>query len=62
MAMIETAVEPLESVWARLHGAADTHRISLGAAMFDPEHPVSLEGLLQQASLDMTPTAMIARS
>jgi len=62
MAIFETAVESLESTWARLHSAAEGHRMSFGAAMFDPERPVSLEVLLQQAALDMTPSVMIARS
>ncbi len=62
MAVMETSVETLESAWARLHAAAEAHRIRIGAAMFDPDRPVSLEILLEQASLDLTPNALIARS
>lgn len=62
MSVLETPVETIESAWARLHSAAEAHRITLGLAMFDPERPASLEFLLEQASMDMTSTAMIARS
>jgi diguanylate cyclase (GGDEF)-like protein len=55
MAIIETAIETLEAAWARLHSAAEVHRISIGAAIFDPESPVTLEVLLQQAAMDINP-------
>ncbi|MBZ5601072.1 MAG: diguanylate cyclase [Acidobacteriia bacterium] len=62
LATLETGFETLESIWARLHSAAESHRILLGAAIFDPDRPVSLEGLLDQASMDMNPNALAMRS
>jgi diguanylate cyclase (GGDEF)-like protein len=61
MAVLETAVETLGSAWARLHAAMDAHHINMGAAIFDAERPVSLEVLLDQASIDMTPNVFVAR-
>jgi diguanylate cyclase (GGDEF)-like protein len=62
MTVFETAVETLESAWARLHAALEAHRIHIGAAIFDSERAVSLDVLLEQASMDMTPNVLIARS
>jgi diguanylate cyclase (GGDEF)-like protein len=62
MAIFETGLETLEAAWGRLHAATEAHRIMMGVAMFDPETPVSLEVLLEQASMDMTPNVLFARS
>jgi diguanylate cyclase (GGDEF)-like protein len=61
LAIFETDVESIEEAWARLHGAALEHRISIGAAVFDADHPASLEMLLEQAALDLAPTAVAAQ-
>ncbi|MGH9591758.1 MAG: diguanylate cyclase domain-containing protein [Bryobacteraceae bacterium] len=58
LTIFETGVESAEEVWSRMHGAAAEHRISLGAAVFDPEYPRSLDGLLEQARLDLEPKAL----
>lgn len=55
MAVFETDVESLEEAWARFHAAAQTHRISIGAAIFDGQRPASLDVLLEQASLYLVP-------
>ena len=62
MAIMETAVETLESTWARMHSAAEAHRMAVGIAIFDADRPASLKVLLEQASLDMTPHVLTARS
>jgi len=58
IATFETDVETLEAVWARLHAATQAHRVSIGAAIFDPQRPASLEVLLERASTDLTPVAV----
>ncbi len=62
LTVFETGVESAEELWARLHNATAEHKISLGAAVFDPEHPLSLDGLLEQANLDLTPKALASRT
>jgi diguanylate cyclase (GGDEF)-like protein len=59
--MLETDAESLESTWARLHSTAETHHIRVGAAIFDPVRPVSLDTLLEQAAADMAPSALAAK-
>ncbi|HLW76852.1 MAG TPA: diguanylate cyclase [Bryobacteraceae bacterium] len=61
LATIETNLESLESVWARFHRASDAQRIRIGAAMFQPDRPVSLDTLLEQAAADLVPSALAAR-
>lgn len=60
IAVFETDIESLEQAWARIHAAADAHRISIGCAIFDSNRPVSLDVLLEQAALDLRPGAMAA--
>lgn len=62
LSIFETAVESLEESWARLRNATEAHRIALGVAIFDANRPVSLDVLLEQASADMTPNVLYARS
>jgi len=47
----------IEAAWARLHENASVHHISIGAAIFDPERPVSLDSLLERAALDLAPSS-----
>jgi diguanylate cyclase (GGDEF)-like protein len=61
LVMFETDVESLESVWARMHSAAGAHHIRVGAAIFDPERPVSLDTLIEQAAADLRPAMLAAR-
>jgi diguanylate cyclase (GGDEF)-like protein len=61
LTIFETGVESAEEAWARLRTATAKHKISLGAAIFDPERPLSLDGLLEQASCDLAPRALATR-
>jgi len=59
--IFETEVETLEEAWARMHSGSELHRMRMGAAIFDPVRPLSLEILLEQAAADLAP-AMAARA
>lgn len=61
LVILETDAESLESIWARMHAAAESHHVRLGAAIFDPERPISLDTLLEHASADLLPSAVAAR-
>jgi diguanylate cyclase (GGDEF)-like protein len=58
VAVFETDVESLEEVWVRIHSGALSHQISVGAAIFDSDRPVTLDVLLEHAELDLTPNAL----
>jgi diguanylate cyclase (GGDEF)-like protein len=58
MAVFETDIESLEEAWARMHAAAAAHHMQIGAAIFAEDRPASLDLLLEQAALDLTPTAL----
>ena len=60
MAIFETDVESLEQAWAKIHAAAEAHRISVGSAIFDANRPVSLDTLLEQAAHNLLPMAKAA--
>jgi|HubBroStandDraft_2_1064218.scaffolds.fasta_scaffold334675_1 diguanylate cyclase (GGDEF)-like protein len=53
--IFETEVETLEEAWARMHSGSELHRMRMGAAIFDPARPVSLEILLERAAADLAP-------
>jgi PleD family two-component response regulator len=53
LALFPTSAEPVESAWARIHSAAEGHRIAMGAAIFEPDQPTTLEVLLERAELDL---------
>jgi diguanylate cyclase (GGDEF)-like protein len=61
IAILDTDAESIEEAWARIHGAAVQHRLSVGAAIFDAEHPATLEALLEQAVIDLAPNAYAMR-
>jgi PleD family two-component response regulator len=61
MTIFDTDAESVEEAWARLHAGVTGHRIQIGAAIFDRERPASLEALLDQAALDLAPTALAMR-
>jgi diguanylate cyclase (GGDEF)-like protein len=61
LAVFDTEVESVEEAWSRLHAAAPAHRIRVGAAIFDPDRPVSLDALLDQAALDLAPAVLAMR-
>lgn len=52
-AVLDTMADPLEAIGARLRTAAADDKLSFGAAVFDPRHSVSLDALLDQASLNL---------
>jgi two-component system cell cycle response regulator len=58
LTIFDTDVEPVEAAWARFHSTAATHRIGIGAAIFDAAHPASLEILIDQAESDLAPAAL----
>lgn len=60
ISVFETERESVEEAWARLHSATAMRRVALGAAVFDPRRPVSLERLLGQAAGDLLPKAATA--
>jgi len=62
LTIFETDLESLEAVWARIHSSSATHRIRIGAAIFDPERPRSLESLLDQAAIDLVPAKLVAQA
>lgn len=55
LALIETTQEPLHQRWDKIRSAARSQGLLLGAAFFDPKHPVSLDGLLKLAVADLEP-------
>jgi PleD family two-component response regulator len=57
LAVFDTEPESVEEIWNRLHTAITDGRIAFGAAVFDPQRPVSLDTLLEQAALDLRPHA-----
>jgi two-component system cell cycle response regulator len=57
MTIFDTEAQTVEEAWARLHGSTD-RRIAFGSAVFDPEHPVTLYRLIEEAAGDILPKAM----
>jgi len=55
LAVFDTDAEPVEGIRARLLTLAIEGKIALGAALFDPLHPISLDALLEQAALNLRP-------
>ena len=62
MTVFETDHESLEEIWARMHSGAAEHRIQIGVAIFTPDRPASLDVLLEQAALDLTPASLAIRA
>jgi PleD family two-component response regulator len=58
LALFDTSAEPVESAWARIHSAAAGQRIAIGAAIFEPDLPATLEILLERAELDLAKFAL----
>jgi len=53
LSVLDTLAEPVEEIGARLHAAIGEGRLAFGAAVFDPQQPVSLDALLEQAGEDL---------
>ena len=52
-AVLDTSAEPVDEIRGRLHAAAADGALAFGAAVFDPQQPVSLEAVLEQAAKDL---------
>jgi len=50
LAVLDTEAEPVDEIRARFLTAAAENRIRFGAALFEPQHPGSLDALLDQAA------------
>ena len=61
VAVFDTEAESVEEAWARMYSGGHEFRIRIGAAIFDADRPVSLDALLEQAALDLAPSAMAMR-
>ncbi len=60
ISILDSDQETAEEIWARLHQAAATERLALGAAVYDPQRPLALEQLLTQAAHDLRPVTAAA--
>jgi PleD family two-component response regulator len=58
LALFETPAERLETVRERIDAAAAGRRLTMGAAIFEPDHPVPFETLMQLAEADLAPSAL----
>ena len=57
ISVLDSDQESAEEIFARLQESADAHKISLGAAVYDPRRPMDLEHLLERAAADLHPAA-----
>jgi PleD family two-component response regulator len=62
LGIFDTPRETAEAAWSRIHSATREYRVAIGAAIFDYAHPVSLETLIAQAEMDLTPRVMAVRT
>ena len=53
LAVLDTLAEPVEEIGARLDTAETSGKLAFGAAVFDPQQPVSLDVLLDQAAQNL---------
>jgi DNA-binding NarL/FixJ family response regulator len=53
LAVLDTIAEPVEEIGARVQTEARDGKLAFGSAVFDPQHPVSLDALLDQAAIDL---------
>lgn len=60
--IFDADAEPVEAAHARIHGILRQHRIQIGAAIFSPDQPTTLDTLLAQAANDLSPTALAMRT
>jgi DNA-binding NarL/FixJ family response regulator len=57
LAVFDTEAEPMDHIRARVHMTASVNKIALGSAVFDPQRPVSLDALLDQAARKLRPAS-----
>jgi PleD family two-component response regulator len=60
VAVFDTETEPVEEIESRFHSASRDNKVAFGAALFDPQYPLSLDGLLEQAAGNLRPQARYA--
>jgi PleD family two-component response regulator len=60
--IFDSESESVEAAWARIRAALRQHRIQLGAAIFSSDHPATLDALLEQAVIDLSPNALAMRA
>jgi diguanylate cyclase (GGDEF)-like protein len=60
--IFDTEAERLEAAHTRIRAALRQHRIQIGAAIFSPDRPATLDGLLAQAVSDLSPNALAMRT
>jgi len=67
LAVLDTLAEPVDEIQARLGTAATAGTLAFGTVVFDPQQPVSLDALLEQATVNLskgracpTPTTTLA--
>lgn len=53
--IFDSETESVEEAWIRIRMASGQHRIDIGACIFDPGLPLSLERLLDNAAADLAP-------
>jgi GGDEF domain-containing protein len=58
LTIFDTEVESLEVACTRIPAALRPHRIQIGAAIFSTDDPVTLDVLLEQAAIDLSPKAL----
>lgn len=65
LAIFETDFESVDEARARIQTELQVtqpeRRVRIGAAIFDPGHPASLDVLLEQAALDLAPRTLVMR-
>jgi DNA-binding NarL/FixJ family response regulator len=54
LALLDTLAEPVDEIQTRLGTAAAAGTLAFGTAVFDPQQPISLEALIEQAALDLS--------
>jgi PleD family two-component response regulator len=62
MTMFDTGFESLEAAQARIRATLQQHHIKIGATIFSPDHPVTLDALLDEASRELSPHALAMRT
>jgi PleD family two-component response regulator len=62
MSIFGTGAEPSETARVRIQAKLRPHRIRIGAALFTPNDPSTLDTLLEQATANLEPNAKVAQA
>jgi PleD family two-component response regulator len=60
LVVFDMPVESVEAAWSRIRSAGADHRIDIGAAIFDADHPAGLDSLFDQAIRDLIPGSALS--